>query len=287
MNAVLALLLNLPASAADPGNTTNALLPLLLNPPASAAEPAGMPATATVVSVYDGDTFTLDTGEKVRLRWVNTPEMRPPEDYAVEAREATKDLVLNKTVTLNYGPVTRDGYGRLIADAQVGDENLSKHLLELGMGHLFVIPPASEDLTALIAAQERARAANRGIWSTERYQGELHITSFHANAEGDDRANVNGEYLRVCNISTHPVDLQGYRIVDLSGTSHEFPAVILPAGTTVEIHSGKGATQADPSQQLEIYLGSEQPIWNNERDRATIYDRYGKVVDSRAHEVKG
>jgi endonuclease YncB( thermonuclease family) len=245
------------------------------------------PAKAVVASVYDGDTMTLSTGDKVRLRWVNTPELKPAEDYGVEAGAATRALVANQEVTLSYGAVTRDGYGRLIAGVKAGDQDLSLHLLELGLGHLFVIPPDDTDLSAMLAAQERARAAGRGIWSTERYKGALHITSFHANAKGDDRQNVNGEYLRVCNVSAAAVDLNGYRITDLSGRSWALPALVVPPGHTVKIISGKGEDQRDPQAQLEVYLQSADPVWNNERDRATIYDRYGRVVDTRAHEVKG
>ena len=51
-----------------------------------ASDPADLPPPkqAVVVAVYDGDTFTLDTGQKVRLRGVNTPELRPPEEYGLE-----------------------------------------------------------------------------------------------------------------------------------------------------------------------------------------------------------
>ena len=45
----------------------------------------------TVVDVYDGDTVTLSTGDKVRLRWVNAPELQPQEAYGLEAREAARE----------------------------------------------------------------------------------------------------------------------------------------------------------------------------------------------------
>ena len=112
------------------------------------------------------------------------------------------------------------------------------------------------------------------------------ITSFHANAAGDDRENVNGEYLRVCNISGTELNIDGYRITDASGNSFGFPAVVIPPGHTIKVHSGHGENQLDPSSQLAVYLGSDGPIWNNEEDRATLYDRFGVVVDSRNHAVK-
>lgn len=244
------------------------------------------PSSASVTSVYDGDTMTLSTGDRVRLKWVNTPELKPPEAYAVEAREATKAFVSGKVIELRYGPTTRDGYGRLVAGVFVEGKSLSEHLLELGLGHLFVIPPDETDLAPLIAAQERARKARRGLWSTPGFQGVLHITSFHANADGDDRENVNGEYLRVANISADTVDLAGFRIADISGNSWEFPKLLLPPGNTVKVHSGMGALQADPNEQLAIFLGSASPIWNNKEDRATIYDRFGRAVDTRIHSVQ-
>lgn len=252
-----------------------------------AALAAPAPERAYVVDVYDGDTLTLNTGDKVRLRGVNTPELRPAEDYGVEAREAAKDLVLQREVILTYGSVQRDGYDRLLASVTTVDgRDLAAHLLEQGLGHLFIIPPDELDLTLLTTAQNTAKAANRGVWSTDRYKGDLHITSFHANADGDDNTNINGEYLRVCNVSSRPVDLNGYTIRDISGRSWTFPQMIIPVGHTVKVHSGRGTHQSDPTEQLEIYLGSTRPIWSNTRDRATIYDRYGQVVDSRHHEPK-
>ncbi len=240
------------------------------------------PEHAVVASVYDGDTLTLANGDKVRLKWVNTPELKPPEEYGQEARELTAGLVLQKDVRL-LGTGARDGYGRLLAGVEADGKNLSIALLEAGLGHVFIIPPDSVDLAPYLAAQEKARAARRGIWSTVRYQGALHITSFHANADGDDRENVNGEYLRVCNVSSMPLDLSGYRIADISGASWEFPTALVPAGQTVKVHSGRGTHLVDAAAQIEIFLGSRDPIWNNGDDRATIYDRYGRVVDSREH----
>lgn len=256
-------------------------------PPEAVASPdaAPPPTSATVVSVYDGDTFTLSTGDRVRLGMVNTPELKPPEPYGLEARDTTKGLIEGKVVTLSYGPVTRDGYGRLLATVSVDGQDLSLYLLERGMAHLYVIPPVAHDMRPYIEAQERARQAKRGIWTNPTFQGVIHITSFHANADGDDRQNVNGEYFRVCNLSAEPVDLAAFRISDISGNSWELPSLVVPPGNTVKVHSGKGSNQADPSQQLEIFLQNTDPIWNNQEDRLTIYDRYGKVVDTRTHIV--
>ena len=262
------------------------LLSLLLLSTSSAQDFPPPPKKAGMASIYDGDTFTLDTGDKVRLAGVNTPELKPAEDYGVEAREAAEAFLSGKELTLIYGVTERDGYGRLISWVEVDGQPLSVHLVERGLGHVFLIPPSdTADQAALLAAQEAARKAKRGIWSTESYSGSFHFTSFHANAAGDDRENVNGEYLRLCNITTQPQSLDGYRITDHTGASWSLPALIVPAGHTVKIHSGQGSLQADPTSQLAIFLGSPTPIWNNQEDRATLYDRYDAVVDTRLHSV--
>jgi len=245
------------------------------------------PTQANVTSVYDGDTFTLDNGDKVRVGGVNTPELRPLEPYGVEAREATEAFVTGKDVTLIYGSVERDSYGRLLAWVEVEGDPLADHLITRGLAHVFLIPPVETgNVEAMLAAQDEARSNKRGIWSTEDYAGTLHMTSFHANAAGDDRENVNGEYLRVCNVTTEAVSLDGYRITDASGNSWPFPAMVVPAGHTVKVHSGVGDHQMDPGSQLAIYLGSPVPVWNNKSDVATIFDRYDQVVDRREHAVK-
>jgi len=254
---------------------------------AHADEPLPIPEQARVVKVYDGDTVTLENGDKVRLRWVNTPEKRPPEPYWEEAKRVAERVVLNQRVRLLVtGPDARDGYGRIIAGLHNGRDDLSLELLENGYAHVFIIPPEPADMTPYLKAQEMARGRLRGIWSTDRYQGALHITSFHADARGRDVENVNGEYMRVCNVTSNPVDMQGFVLTTLEGRTFELPSVVVPPGHTVMIHSGRGEHQRDPKEQLRIYLGLGEPLWDNFRDRATLLDAAGEVVDAVHHEVK-
>ncbi|MCB9794177.1 MAG: thermonuclease family protein [Alphaproteobacteria bacterium] len=245
------------------------------------------PEVSSVVSVYDGDTFTLATGDKVRVSGVNTPELRPREAFGYEARDATRAFVLNQEVRLQYGSVQRDGYGRLIAYVRVNGEALEEHLIEEGFGHVFLIPPVEvADVDALLEAQARAREANKGIWSTPNYQGVFHFTSFHANGKGDDDRFVNGEYLRVCNITEETQSTEGFVITNAAGERYALPAADIPPGHTFKLVSGRGDSQTDPAQQIELYLGSDKQVWNNGYDKATLLDSRGQVVDFREHKVK-
>lgn len=257
------------------------------DPSSAAPAEAPPPDTASVLRVYDGDTITIHTGDPVRLRWVNTTEMRPLEDYAEEARDVAAAFVSGKQIMLAYGDSVRDGYDRLIASVVVDGKSLEQELLERGLAHIMLIPPVEDDLDALFEAQKKARDARLALWSTEHFRGTLHITSFHANGAGNDRADPNVEYLRVCNITDEPLSLRGYIITNIRKQRFPFPDITIPAGHTVEVHSGQGPHQTNPRAQLEIHLGSDHPIWNNDRDLATILDAQGQKVDERLHEVKG
>ena len=243
------------------------------------------PAEGRVISVYDGDTLTLASGDKVRFRWINTPEMRPLEEWAAEARDEVSRYVEGEKVQLRYGESYKDSYGRLVAEVFYAGMSLDEHLLQLGLAHLMLFPPLDEDMDRLYQAQATAKAQHVGIWTSEHYQGVLHITSFHANAPGDDRKNVNGEYLRVCNISDTSLDVGGYTITTARHKTFTFPSLVIPPGFTVEVHSGPGEHQTDPHEQLVIFLGSDTPIWMNGGDKATIRDPEGNTVDVRVYEV--
>jgi endonuclease YncB( thermonuclease family) len=236
--------------------------------------------------VYDGDTFTLTTGDRIRLKWVNTPEMKPAEPWCQEAREFTKTFVSGKPLTLDFDARSpRDSYGRIVAGVTTPEGDLSEALLKAGLGHVFLIPPDTTDVTRLLVAQEQARAAQRGIWSDPMFQGDLHFTSFHANGAGDDVANPNAEYMRIANVSTHPVDTEGWRLVDLRANSHGMPKVVVQPGYTLEVHSGVGPTGPESSGQIVVYLGSATPLWDDKLETVELYDPTGKLVDRREHKV--
>ena len=136
----------------------------------------------------------------------------------------------------------------------------------------------------LLAAQTQAQTKSIGIWSIPRYQSDLHMTSFHANAPGDDSRNVNGEYIRVTNTSS-TLNLKT-TTSKISKGNMGVPRHGNPGWKYRKVHSGRGYHQRNPEKQLEIYLGSMRPIWDNEKDRATIYNTENKIQDQRKHEPK-
>ena len=122
-----------------------------------------------VEKVFDGDTVRLNDGTSVRLIGVNTPEMRydvgTPEPGA---EEATAFLVERaKQIThLQPGFEPRDRYGRTLAHLYFSNgKSVEEALLDRGLGFFISMPPNTQLSTCLRQAEDRARKAQRGIWS--------------------------------------------------------------------------------------------------------------------------
>ncbi|KAJ3427030.1 serine/threonine-protein kinase [Anaeramoeba flamelloides] len=113
---------------------------------------------AKVVDVYDGDTvkvvmpvFKTQTFRfSVRISRIDCPEIRPKtkdvlkkkieKEFAIEIREYTKKLLLNKYVRLDCKGL--DKYGRLLAEiyftyGEKRDVNFSDHLINKRMAVLY------------------------------------------------------------------------------------------------------------------------------------------------------
>ena len=95
-----------------------------------------------VKSVYDGDTFTLSTGEKIRLACVDSPEMRntakkkADKPAAIAARDYLKSLIGDADLTIER--VQKDLYGRTIARVFTPDgKELSREMFISGHAEIF------------------------------------------------------------------------------------------------------------------------------------------------------
>jgi hypothetical protein len=151
-------------------------------------------------------------------------------------------------------------------------------LLKSGWAHLFILEPIPyyENFRSL---QEEARAKGLGIWGPGGFRGPLKITNLHADAPGNDRMNLNGEYVRICNISPQAVDLKGFSLFDREGYRYIFPTAMLRPGHTLLLFSGAGRDEVG-GDQLFFYWGSLYPVWSNKGDTATLQDPRGELVDT-------
>lgn len=151
---------------------------------------AGTVEQATVRYVVDGDTVILQDGRSVRLVGINSPEIghdgAADEPQARAARDTLRRAVEGRTITLVPGEQGRDHYDRLLARLRLPDgRDVDELMLESGLATVVAIPPNIDGLVRHEAAEDRARAARRGIWH-ERYYRPIaameirnHPTGFH------------------------------------------------------------------------------------------------------------
>ena len=96
------------------------------------------PSTTIIKSCYDGDTCTTIDGEKIRLACIDTPELKGKKANPTEAKRARdflNQLVSNKKVSIRR--ITKDRFGRTVAELFKNDINIQKLIIEKGYGKIY------------------------------------------------------------------------------------------------------------------------------------------------------
>jgi competence protein ComEC len=160
---------------------------------------------------------------------------------------------------------------------------INAQLLMVGLAHLFILEP-NKYYNYFRNLQEEARVKGLGFWGKRGFRGPLKITRLNANAQGDDRYNLNGEYVRICNISSIDINIKGFTLSDRGGNKYSFPQAILRPGYTLLLFTGEGRDIVEGADQFHLYWGSNYPIWNNKGDTAYLRDTEGRVIDTVVYE---
>jgi micrococcal nuclease len=136
--------------------------------------PAGDPSlTVRIRRVVDGDTLVLESGERVRLIGIDTPELardgRPAEPWAEEARDYLRQAVDGGGISLGFDREERDQYGRRLAYVYRQGRLINEEIIRQGLSRaktVYHYSPAMKE--RFLRAEREAREARRGIWSQER-----------------------------------------------------------------------------------------------------------------------
>ena len=94
--------------------------------------------SVVIDNCYDGDSCTTMQGEKIRLACINTPDLRGKKADLIRAKAAKdylNDLVAGSTVTIRR--MTKDRYGRTIAELSKGAINVQEQLVEKGFASIY------------------------------------------------------------------------------------------------------------------------------------------------------
>ncbi len=139
-------------------------------------------ADILVTRVVDGDTLVLESGERVRLIGIDTPEIhesnklyrdaqRTKQDAATiqrmgrQAYEFTKNLVEGKRVSLEFDVERHDRYERILAYAYLKDGTfINAKIVEEGYASLMTYPPNVKYADLFLQLYRQARENRRGLW---------------------------------------------------------------------------------------------------------------------------
>jgi len=91
-----------------------------------------------IQNCYDGDTCTTSEGEIIRLACIDTPEIKGRNSDlipAIAARDFVNNLVANKKVFIKR--ITKDKYGRTVAELFKRDINIQELIVKKGYGRIY------------------------------------------------------------------------------------------------------------------------------------------------------
>ena len=153
------------ASVPAPGASTDGARPSEVP-----ALPAGT-RRCTITRVSDGDTVVCESGEKVRLLLIDTPETGQ-KPFGQRAREALLGLAPpGTTVSLETDIQPKDRYGRTLAYLWLPDGGMAnERMARAGYAVPLVYPPNVKYLDRIRSAAAEAKAARRGLWGTAAFQ---------------------------------------------------------------------------------------------------------------------
>lgn len=118
---------------------------------------------ASAVRVIDGDTLivsTVDGAEKIRLKYIDAPELH--QVFGTRSKAILEKSVLGKKIIMQCDD-KKDMYNRKLCEIFVDQTNINALQVELGAA--WVYADYAPKNSPLLKIQESARIAKRGLWA--------------------------------------------------------------------------------------------------------------------------
>lgn len=240
--------------------------------PPSGAEPI------TIDRVIDGDSLEVTlvdgTPAELRLEGINAPELNALAGGRTCAGDTAQAelaaLLAGGEVTLTGDEFDR--FDRLLARLYVDGHPVDLDLIAAGWALALWSAEDPVATTAMIDAAE----AQRGWWGDDcgpPAADGLAIGATQANAPGDDRENLDQEWVELVNNGDTAIDLTGWALRD-DTTSNRFllDGVTIEPGATIRVITGReGGSDA-------LALGEDFPVWSNNGETVLLIDSEGVIA---------
>ena len=140
------------------------VLPLLLAPSLAIAQTT----PATVVSIGDGDTLRIRQSEQVttiRLGCVDSPE-RSQSPWGQQSTSKLKQL-LPQSTPVQVRTITRDRYGRTVAELYVGKQSVNLQMVQEGQAVVYrqYLSGCAATKDQYLQAEAQAKKQRIGFWN--------------------------------------------------------------------------------------------------------------------------
>ncbi|WP_202935097.1 lamin tail domain-containing protein [Halorussus amylolyticus] len=123
-------------------------------------------------------------------------------------------------------------------------------------------------------------ATDGGTDSATSSAAALEVAEVHADAAGDDRENLNDEYVVLRNGGDRTLDLSGWTVGDEADHRYAFPeGTALDPGESLTLYTGSGTDGGG-----DYYWGSGTPIWNNDGDTVFVRTAEGELVAEESYD---
>ena len=218
--------------------------------------------TTKITRIVDGDTVDSDIG-KIRLLGINTPEKG--ESYSSNAKEFLEEMVLNKTVKLEYGKDKTDRYGRTLAYLYLKGENINLKIVEQGFANYYF--PSGKDIH-----YNEFRMAWESCIEENKYLCEASANKCKSCIELRGLGAYSKEVIFYNNCE-FDCELTNWKIKDEGRKNFVFPEIVLEKGKEIKIKTGEGKD----SSEVLFWEGYDY-IWTNTGDTLFLRDDEGKLV---------
>jgi len=194
---------------------------------------------------------------------INTPERG--QEYYQEPKVFLEDLVLNKTVKLEFGKDKYDKYNRLLAYVFLDEENINIKLIENGFANFYF--PSGKDIhyNDFKKAWEDCIKENINLCkkSEDKCSDCVELKEF----------NYKNQYTIFYNKCGFDCELTEWKIKDEGRKNFVFPEFILEKNKEIKIKVGEGI-----NNQETLFWKDERYVWTSSGDTLFLRDDKGGLV---------
>ena len=194
---------------------------------------------------------------------MNTPERG--ELYYSEAKEFLEELVLNKTIRLEFGKEKYDRYNRILAYLSLNGENINLKLVEEGFANFYF--PSGKDIHygKFIEAWNICIENNKNLCEKSK-----NVCSECIELKEFNHNNQEIVFYNQCNFSC---DLTNWNIKDEGRKNFFFPTLILESKNQVKI-----IVKNELDDNKNLFWRDENYVWTSTGDTLFLRDPEGKLV---------